>query len=350
LVNKKIFNFFLKEYLFVITLFISILIIFFTKKIPQISIDDIKIIAILFMLFASIKALENSAIIKAIAYKIEKGSLISSKLIIGTFFLSMFLTNDVALIAIVPLTLSLNIKNKASIVIFEAIAANAGSALTPFGNPQNLYIYLFYHLKFLEFFKIILPFAIFNFILLLVISLFINPKQNIKREYKNKIFIDEALLGAFALSVTILTIFHILPLNISFWLVLVALILKPRSLKIDYFLLLTFLLFFAITNSLEPILANYIQKIRDIFLYSAISSQIISNVPTALLFAKFTSNYQALLWGVNVGGFGFIVGSLANLIAYKLFTSSQKQKGFFIKFNAINIAFLLINIIFYYIL
>lgn len=149
--------------------------------------------------------------------------------------------------------------------------------------------------------------------------------------------VQKRLTYGFVLSllITLLMVWHVLPLYAGVAVVAGALLLKPASLRIDYGLLAVFLCFFCITENLETLMAPATADAGKVFMLSALPSQIISNVPAALLFAKFTHQWQALLWGTNTGGFGSVVGSLANLIAYRLYISAKHTTGrglFMIKF------------------
>lgn len=271
-------------------------------------------------------------------------------MILITSFLSIFVTNDIALIVVVPLTLALNIDKRDILVILEAIVANASSSLSPIGNPQNLYIYWFYRVPFLDFIVTIAPLA---FIILLLSIIFLTILNIKSKPYLVKIDRVEKrayIYGLFFIAI-LLNIFHIAPTWLNILIFLFALLFDRRALRVDYTLLISLTLFFAIASNLES--SFKFHNLSDTFLLSALVSQILSNVPTAILFAKFSANWKALLWGVNVGGFGSLVGSLANLIAYKIFITQAKPKGiinFTIKFLAMGYLAFFISIGLYYIL
>ena len=130
-----------------------------------------------------------------------------------------------------------------------------------------------------------------------------------------------------------------------------ALLFDRKSLRVDYALLLTFLFFFGTAENLKLLLAARLDHAEHIFLLSALSSQVMSNVPATLLLAKFTDHWEALLWGANVGGFGSLVGSLANLIAYKLYVSREAKGSigaFSARFLLLGYAFFLAGAVLYY--
>ncbi|NOY59099.1 MAG: hypothetical protein GXO75_09220 [Calditrichaeota bacterium] len=303
--------------------------------IPSFSVEEIQVIFILAVLFIAVKGLEHSGLILRLSQLLEKGKFISVKLVVATFLLSMLVTNDIALIVIVPLTLLLDTNRKDILVIFEALAANAGSALTPFGNPQNLFIYWFYGIRPETFILSIAPFSVAFLIILVVMSLLIRTSNN-KVSYIEPIKIKYTafVYGALLLSL-ILAVLHILPVLIGVLVIIYAAVFDRKSLKIDYMLLLTFICFFGLAENMKSIFSSDIEHSGHIFIFSALVSQVISNVPATLLFAKFTAQWKALLWGSNVGGFGSLMGSLANLIAYRLYIkheSTNNMASFTIKF------------------
>lgn len=315
-------DFILKEWLVIASGVGLILTAFYAKHFPSYSVQEIQVLFILFVLFIAVNGLQKSGLILKIAQGIEKGKVIPLKLVVTTFFLSMLVTNDVALIVIVPLTLSLNINRKDVLVILEALAANSGSALTPIGNPQNLFIYWFYSVQPDTFIKTIAPFSLMFLGLLIVSSLLVKAKKGLQKNPIQTIN-KKAYVYGVLLFIVLLTVFHVLPVLSGIVVILFALIFDRKSLRVDYALLFSFLFFFGIADNLKIILTSEISHSGHIFLFSVLASQIMSNVPTTLLFAKFTSNWQALLWGVNVGGFGSLFGSLANLIAYKIYVTHE---------------------------
>jgi len=315
-------DFILKEWLVIASGIGLVLTAFYTEHFPSYSGQEIQILFILFVLFIAVNGLQKSGLILKIAQGIEKGKVIPLKLVVTTFFLSMLVTNDVALIVIVPLTLSLDINRKDILVILEALAANSGSALTPVGNPQNLFIYWFYGVQPDTFIKTIAPFSLVFLGLLIVSSLLVKTRNSVQENPVQKIN-KKAYIYGILLFIVLLTVLHALPILTGIVVILFALIFDRKSLRIDYALLFSFFFFFGIADNLKVILTSEISHSGHIFLFSALASQIMSNVPATLLFAKFTSNWQALLWGVNAGGFGSLFGSLANLIAYKIYVTHE---------------------------
>ncbi len=321
--NNSLRKFIFHQWLLILSIFGLVATSIYTRHIPHLSTKEYEVLFLLYVLFIAIKGMENSGLIRYVAIYFETGNFIPLKLIIATFLLSMFVTNDISLMVMVPITILLNIDKKDIIIILEALAANAGSALTPIGNPQNLYIYWFYNIKPIDFFSTILPFTIIFLVFLILISIFIDKKISV---INNKIKIKVKNIAYFYVTifiVLILCVLHLLPIQFGLIVVLFALIFDRDSLKIDYVLLIVFWCFFGVAENIKYIIVDYIKHPNHIFILSATISQLMSNVPAALVLAKFTKQWKALLWGTNVGGFGNIIGSLANLIAYRLYLSTN---------------------------
>ncbi|WP_457665264.1 SLC13 family permease [Thiolapillus sp.] len=319
-------EFVLKEWLLVFSAAGFLLTSFFAGVLPSYSAAELEVLFILCTLFLAVKGLEGCGLITRFSLALERGRAIPLKLVAGTFFLSMVVTNDVALILVVPLTLLLNIDRKGMLVILEALAANAGSALTPFGNPQNLFIYWFYDLHPLEFISTIAPFSVFFLILLGAVSFAVKVKSEGRPAASEKLVLSKACIYSMLLVIVLLTVLHVLPVMAGALVVVYVLLFDRKTLRIDYGLLLSFFFFFGLANNLKMLLASELVNPEHVFLFSALASQVMSNVPAALLFAKFTQNWDALLWGTNVGGFGSLFGSLANLIAYKLYVADENTR------------------------
>ncbi len=336
--KSQLFDFVFREWLLIISAFSFLLISIYVNRLPSYSIQEIEILLILFALFVTIKGFENSGLVLKISKIVEGSNFVGLKLILLTFVLSMLVTNDVALIFIVPLTLKINFNKKDMMIILEALAANAGSALTPIGNPQNLFIYWNYNLKPGQFISSIWLFS-FVFIFILCLTTFLlKINSDISGQTSsngiNKLSVSYAILFV----LVILIVVHAIPVYAISFVFLFVLLFDRISLKIDYLLLLTFFFFFGFAENLKFVLASEIKHSGHVFILSALLSQVISNVPATLIFAKFTSHWKALLWGSNAGGFGSLFGSLANLIAYRLYAANVNNgniKNFTLKFIGI---------------
>ncbi len=350
--QSELFNFVLKEWLLIASAAGFALTSIYSGRLPAYSVQEIELLFILLSLFIAVKGLERSGFLRMLSQQIERGKFVSFKLVLATFFLSMVVTNDVALIMTVPLTLSLKLNRRDILVILEVLAANAGSAFTPFGNPQNLFLYWFYDLSPLQFLSAIAPFSVFFLLLLAVFSILIKTKIEVQPlSLKEKIGKSSFIYG-FLLVIVLLSVLRIFSVFSISLVILYAALFDRKSLRVDYALLLSFFFFFGLAENMKILLASEVRQSEHVFLFSVIASQIMSNVPAALVFAKFTSHWKALLWGTNVGGFGSLFGSLANLIGYKLYITHQNTNrpgAFTAKFLMIGYLALLLGMGLYFV-
>ena len=311
-----------REWLPLLAVALLLLATAWSRRIPAWSRDELEVLALLGALLVAVRGLTLSGLVRRLARRIEAGRWVPLRLVLATWLLSMVVTNDVALLAVVPLTLALRRDDRGTLVILEALAANAGSALTPVGNPQNLFLYWHYHLRPGEFVTAIAPFSLAFLVVIAALAFFASrgdgptpagPRRPVDRR--------TALGWTAVLLAVVLVVVHVLPFP---WLLVapgVALLLDRRALSIDWGLLVAFACFFGIADDLRAILAASLTGTTHVFLLSALASQVLSNVPAALLFSEFTADWRALLWGVSVGGFGTLVASLANLIAWRLYVA-----------------------------
>ncbi len=274
-------------------------------------------------------AIERSNYFSSLSLKLIKGIKSERKLAFFLIALSAglatFLTNDVALFIMIPLTLSMlrRIKNDlVKILIFEAIAVNVGSSLTPIGNPQNLYIWHRYNVSFLNFIIAMLIPTVISFFILLIFVVITVPKRDVEgidmsaEKTNKKLFIFSML----SLIVFVISLHY----NVEFYaLILIAIIflISPATArKVDWVLLFVFLLIFIDFGTIPFLLSHFSlpPNPSTVYLISAGLSQLISNVPATVVLAPGTSKWEALAWGVNVGGNGTIVASIANIIALRL--------------------------------
>jgi Na+/H+ antiporter NhaD/arsenite permease-like protein len=322
-------------------------------RIPSYTVSDFEILYILFVLFIVTTGLKQHGVLERIAQQVEAGNFIPLKMVLAAFFFSMVVTNDVALMTLVPLTVLLNVPYKAWLVIAEVLAANAGSALSPFGNPQNLFIYWHYDISSVDLVITIAPFSLVFLGLLAVSAVLINDiPGKAQKAFSQKSLSPIAYFYVMALIVFILAILRLLPLTIGGVIIFYVLLADRASLRIDYALLVTFAVFFGFTDNLRVMLNSILAHPHHVFLLSALLSQIISNVPTALLLADFTPHWQSLLWGVSVGGFGSLVGSLASLIAYRIYVRTYRNdaRSFLIRFHIASYAAFFTGILLYFII
>ncbi|MBQ8519542.1 MAG: anion permease [Agathobacter sp.] len=286
-------------------------------------------------------------------------------LVMLCFFLSMIVTNDVALITFVPFAIVTLEKSRQErllipVVVLQTIAANLGSMLTPIGNPQNLYLYNISEMDLMEFILCMLPNTAISFVLIMVSLLFVKGKKD--KITLNKIVYNQTpqerqlvdkrqtvvYLVLFVLS--LLVVAKMIPVELVLGIVLIVVLLMDKSVlkKVDYCLLLTFISFFIFTGNLGniPAIRDTLQELvkgRELII-GILASQAISNVPAALLLSGFTSDYRALLAGVNIGGLGTLIASMASLISYKILANkyNEKKGKYFQWFTIVNIIFLII--------
>ena len=321
---------------------------------------DFKTLTCLFCTLAVICALKNIRFFTITAQKIVtltgNTRTLALALVYITFIGSMFLANDMALLTFLPLGyLSLSATNKekymAPIFIIQNIAANLGGMLTPFGNPQNLYIYTKFNIPTLEFMGImVLPFILS--IVLFTAGCFFIPKESLtlENEEKEKIEPKKTTFYLVLFALTILMVFRVIPYYICLPIILISIMATDRNAltKVDYPLLLTFACFFLLAGNVSRIevvnvfFSNLLEK--NTLLTSIFSCQVISNVPSAILLSEFTENYRELLLGVNIGGVGTLISSLASLITFREYTSHVKGKTlkYLGLFTALNFGFLII--------
>lgn len=256
--------------------------------------------------------------------------------------LSMFLTNDITLFLVVPLTLSLQkfLKNDMKkIIVFEALAVNVGSSLTPIGNPQNLLLWHLWGISFLGFILHFVYLELVMMVLLILFAFFVFKNRILEKANKDPQSADRklAVTSAVLLALYIVSLqlrwekFGVAPLFI-FYLFFNKNVLK----KVDWFLLVTFILMFVDVHFFTQIgvVSEFVRsldlsKASHVFLLSLTSSQLVSNVPAAIFVSKFSNMYSAIVYGVNIGGNGIVIGSLANLIALRM----AKQKGMYAYFH-----------------
>ena len=352
--KRNIVNLLKRDMIFFI--FLLILIIFsllFPKEITNYpKVIDWKTILMLSGLLITTTGIKESKVLRKFIELILKRSHsergIALRLIVITAILSAFITNDITLFILIPLTLNMQklLKNDLNrIIIFEAIAVNVGSALTPIGNPQNIYLWHKSGLTFISFMVKMLPITIIQFIILIVFALFtfkdIPLSLNIGNN-KN----EKQSISLFIWSVLLLTTYVVfMNFGQHFYLPILAMIFifyllfnKKIIKNSDWILILLFCEIFIdfhliaqipFINSLVTSIS--LNRAKNLFLTSIATSQIMSNVPASIFLTKFSKNFTMIAYGVNVGGNGFIIGSLANIIALRL--SKKKLNREFHKYS-----------------
>ena len=320
---------------------------------------DYKTLTCLFCVLAVVCAFKNINFFYILAQKIVKSFRSTRRAILAlvyiTFLGSMLIANDMALLTFLPLgyyvlSNSNCRKYMAFTYIMQNIAANLGGMLTPFGNPQNLYLYTKFNIPTGEFVQImLLPFVI-AVTLITVCCLFVRDEPLEIRDTAAKLPVPRVILYSALFALAIAIVFRGIPYYFGLFVIPAVLLWADRkALKmVDYPLLFTFVFFFIFAGNMARI-----DGVRNLFawlmqkstlLFSVISCQLISNVPSAILLSQFTENYRELLIGVNIGGVGTLIASLASLITFREYTKNNPGKtGYYIgMFSAFNFGFLLI--------
>ena len=345
-----------KECVLVIAVTLAILSSFIS--IPKMSYIDFNVLILLFNLMVVVAAFKELKFLDSIAIGLLKKcntyTSISLALVFITFISSMIVTNDVALITFVPLSIVIARKaniNVLKIVIFQTLAANLGSSFTPMGNPQNLFIYSFYNLSPIDFFKITFPIVILA-VLFLVLLVFKDKKMNLSLDLED-VKIDNKrdvyLFGGLFL-IILLSVFHVIDYKVTFLITIVMVLILNKKLfsQVDYSLLITFIGFFIFVGNISTmdVVKNFMEGIlnspKSTFLASVLSSQVISNVPATMLLSGFTDHFKELLLGVNIGGMGTLIASLASVISYKIYASEFGNDNYMKSFTFYNILGLII--------
>ena len=333
---------------------------------------DFRTLAILFCLMGAMAGLQKTGVFQWIAQallaRVRKTRQLVWILVLLCFFSSMAVTNDVALITFVPFTFTVldligpeaRKRLTIPIVVLQTIAANLGSMLTPIGNPQNLYLYGKAGLSLGAFLLLMLPYACVSFLLIMLWSIVQSRAYNVPVEvsFREEIRLDRKkaqLAGYLVLfALDLLTVARVIPYGLALLLTVAGLLVLDRSIfaRVDYSLLLTFVGFFVFIGNMGrlPVFYEFLQKIVSghELLAGAAASQVISNVPAALLLSGFTEDFPPLIVGVNLGGLGTLIASMASLISYKFVAREEPgMKGpYFRQFTYTNIAFLAVLLVF----
>ena len=362
---KAIKNFIAKETVLCVAAICAILTMFLVPPDKEyLHYIDFRVLCLLLCLMAVIAGMKAVGVFNWLTYqllhRINSGRALSVTLVLLPFFSSMFVTNDVALIIFIPFTLMLLdqlgcSRNIIPVTVFQTIAANLGSMATPVGNPQNLYLYAFYNMSIGDFFSVTLPLTAVSLIALAAASIPLLPRQLPEQNIEQAgIRSAKQLLIYLALFILcLLTVFRVVPYPVTTAITVVVLFLVDRKLlkEIDFMLLLTFVCFFTFSENLGrmDVVRTFLQQLlqSNTLLTAVGTSQIISNVPAAVVLSGFTDQWQDMLAGVNIGGLGTPIASLASLITIKFYMRWPNAKilrflGFFTAANVIALADLLL--------
>lgn len=323
----KSFNFFKKEIIFSISLILAIISCFFVKpSFDYFNYINWETIALLFIIMLIVEVLKNLAIfeilVRKLLTKIGNARELVLVLVFICFFSSIFITNDVSLIIFVPFAiLALKKVDRVNLIIFtvslQTIAANVGCMVLPIGAPHNIVMYTVSKIPFESFFLLLLPYIAISLVFLAALLFYI-PKDAIVLPKMSRIEVD--------------------------W----TDFLKRVLFGVDYYLLLTFIALFILIGNLEniPFFNSLFTQwiVGNEVLWGVVASQFISNVPAAMLLSGFSSNYEAIIVGINIGGFGTLIASMANLISYKILVREHNEFKirYFAVFTLLNVILLII--------
>lgn len=323
---------------------------------------DFKVLVLLFCLMLVVSGFTQLGVFKRVAIflisKVKNYRQLLAVLLVLCFFSSMLITNDVALITFVPFAIMVldmvGMKEKLGVVIvLQTIAANLGSMFTPIGNPQNLYLYEKSQMSIGDFLAYMFPITAVSLLLLLFLCLLVE-KRPVEVVLKESETADEKQkkIGYFIFYcilfiLSILTVLRVLHYGILFIVTIIGIFCFKRELfkKVDYSLLLTFVGFFIFIGNLGRIevFREFLQKIMDgrEMVLAFLCSQIMSNVPAAVLLSEFTNEWGALLKGINIGGLGTLIASMASVISFKLYSEVEgvSKKQYLIIFTGYSIVF-----------
>ncbi len=374
-------HFFLKEAVLCISALAAVITMFFVPPgMNYLAYIDFRVLTLLFCLMAVVAGYNKTGVFLLLSEKILLRTAnvrsLGLVLILMCFFSSMWITNDVALITFVPFAIQIlamtgQARHMIPIVVLQTIAANLGSMLTPIGNPQNLYLFSQYNLGIADFFLLTLPYALLSLLLLWAAAGCL-PKEPIRFALSAVQKTDKHNLRTIAMYsglflVCLACVLHLADYRFTLLTVLLVILLFDREKtfrepflflmkKVDYSLLLTFVCFFLFVGNIGniPVIRDGLAALltgRELPV-SVLASQIISNVPAAVLLSSFTPNYKAMILGTNLGGLGTLVASLASLISYRFYArTEQAQPGKYLRlFTLYNLGFLLLLCLFYYVM
>ena len=354
----KILDFFKKNAVLCIALFAALITCFFVPPDAEyINYFDFKTLTCLFCVLAVVCAFRNIHFFSVLAQKIvqlfKNTRACILALVYITFIGSMLIANDMALLTFLPLgyfVLSSTGKEKymAFTFIMQNIAANLGGMLTPFGNPQNLYLYTKFNIPTSAFTATMLPPFCISVALITLCCLFVKKESLTVSNEETKLPKWRTIIYCLLFTLSIVIVFRVIPFIVGLIVIPIALLfLDKKALKdVDYGLLFTFVAFFVFSGNMAriPAVRNLFSALlnKNTLIVSAFCCQFISNVPSAILLSQFTTNWQPLLVGVNIGGVGTLISSLASLITFREYTSkTQGSTGkYILLFSLFNFAFL----------
>lgn len=361
---SRIANFIKKEAVMTISFLLAVLSMLFVPPSEKyFDYIDFRTLGLLFSLMTVMAGFNKLGVFKMLAdrlldrVKTVRG--VTLALVLLCFFSSMIITNDVALITFVPftivvLTLANEQKHLIMTVTLETVAANLGSMLTPIGNPQNLYLFSAYNMSILNFFITIAPYAILSLAMLVIFSLFSGNKQLARSESRGELHLNKRLIILYTVLfvLALLSVFRVLNYIVLLAIVIVTAFVFDRKvlLKADYSLILTFVFLFIFIGNLGHIesISSWLSQTvgGNEVVVGVLTSQIFSNVPATILLSGFTDNASTLMVGVNIGGLGTLIASMASLISFKFIQKENVGTAKYLGiFTIVNIIFLAANLV-----
>lgn len=357
----KLFDFAKKQMVLTIAI-IAMLItcIFVPVDTTYISYFNWRTIATLFCTLAVVAAFSHihvfEIISKNIVLKLHNLRNATLGLVFITFVGSMLLANDMALLTFLPLGFFVlnstdNKQAMAFTFIMQNIAANLGGMVTPFGNPQNLYLYAYFGIDTMEFVQIMLPSFLAATVLIVICCLFVKPTPlTLKRDNHYVLNKQRTLIYSILFIASILIVFRLFPYSWGTLVITLALLFldKDAIKEVNYPLLATFCVFFVFSGNMAriPAVSSFFEYLlpKNTLLFGILSCQFISNVPSAVLLSHFTNDYASLLPAVNIGGCGTLIASLASLITFTEFKKNNPEKinAYLVMFTVINFSFVII--------
>lgn len=368
--RKKILGFIKKETVLSAAILLALISACFVRpSLAYMEYIDWRVLGILLSLMIVMAGFQKNGLFDEIGMRLlsrtKNTAQLTGVLVFLCFFSSMFITNDVALITFVPFAVLTLRKCRQErlmvlVIVLQTIAANLGSMFTPIGNPQNLYLYQLSGMGLGEFLLFMLPYtAVSGLLLLITIFVLSARKQKLLLENcsfsAERVFFDKKknVIYFVLFLICLLVVARLLPYYLALAAVLAAVFFADREVlkNVDYCLLFTFIAFFIFTGNLGnlPAFKEVLEELvegREL-LMGILASQCISNVPAALLLSGFTKNSKGLLLGVNIGGLGTLIASMASLISYKIYAHNyNKTKGIYLMwFTFANLIFLAVLVL-----
>lgn len=364
----KVKEFAKREIVMLVSLVLAMISLFFVKPGPEyagyIDCRTLGILLSLMLVVAGLRGLGVFAVIgQMLIDKTRTARGLALVFVLLNFFLSMVITNDVALLTFVPFAMEVLVmshleKYTIPVVVLETIAANLGSMLTPIGNPHNLYLYSTHDMSMMDFVRVTLPYSMVSLLFLVIATVALIGAEPTGTESRNrgqkrdKKWMVQLVGYLLLFAACMLTVLRVVPYLVTLGIVIAGIACMDRGTlkKADYCLLFTFVFLFVFVGNLAriPAISQGLMNLTrgNEVLVAVGTSQVISNVPATILLAGFTDNISDLIIGVNIGGLGTLIASMASLISFKCYCRDENSRagryiGFFTLLNLVFLAVLL---------